>query len=60
MKTLKKTLIILIIHYSLFLYCIDSLIKLQKENYPQVNLEQCKLKLKRKKKIDLFNDKLKY
>ena len=32
--------------------------KLEKENYPQVNLEQCKFRLKKKKDIDLLDDKL--
>ena len=38
--------------------CVDSVIKLEKENYPQVNLEQCKFRLKKKKDIDLFDDQL--
>ena len=38
--------------------CVDFVIKLEKENYPQVNLEQCKFVLKKKKNIDLFNDEL--
>ena len=52
MKSLKKILIILV----LLQFFIDSVIKLEKENYPQVNLEQCKFRLKKKKNIDLFND----
>ena len=36
--------------------CVDSVIKLEKENYPQVNLEQCKFKLK--KDTYLFDDEL--
>ena len=51
-KSLKKILIILV----LLQFFIDSVIKLEKENYPQVNLEQCKFRLKKKKNIDLFND----
>ena len=31
--------------------CVDSVIKLEKENYPQVNLEQCKFRLKKKKTL---------
>ena len=31
---------------------------MEKENYPQVNLEQCKVRLKKKKDIDLFVDEL--
>ena len=38
--------------------CVDSVIKLKKENYVQVNLEQCKFRLKKKRNIDLFDDKL--
>ena len=38
--------------------CIDSVIKLEKENYPEVNLEQSKFWLKKKKDIDLFDDEL--
>ena len=46
-------------HYScITAICIDSLIKLAKENYAQVNLEQCKFKLKKNRNIDLFDDKL--
>ena len=52
MKSLKKILIVLV----LLQFFIDSVIKLEKENYPQVNLEQCKFRLKKKKNIDLFND----
>ena len=47
----------------IFIVCIaaisvDSVIKLEKENYPQVNLEQCKFRLKKKKDIDLFDNEL--
>ena len=38
--------------------CINSAIKVEGENYPQVNLEQCKFGLKKKKEIDLFYDEL--
>ena len=38
--------------------CVDSVIKLEKESYPQVNLEQCKFRLKKKKDIDLFDGEL--
>ena len=31
----------------------------EKGNHPQVNLEQCKLRLKKKKDIVLFDDELK-
>ena len=44
-------------HYScITAICVDSVIKLEKENHPQVNLEQCKFRLKTKKDIDLFDD----
>ena len=46
-------------HYScIAAICIASVIKLERENYPQVNLEQCKFRLKKKKNIDLFDDEL--
>ena len=53
MKSLKKILIILV----LLQFFIDSVRKLEKENYPQVNLEQCKFRLKKKKNIgnNLYN-----
>ena len=40
--------------------CIDSVIKLEKENYPQVNFEQRKFRLKKKKYTDLFDDELEH
>ena len=47
------------IHYScIAAISIDSVIKLSKENYPQVNLEQCKFRFKNNKSIDLFDDEL--
>ena len=33
--------------------------KVRKKHYPQVNLGQCKFRLKKKKDIDLFDNKLK-
>ena len=46
-------------HYScIAAICVDSVIKFEKENYPQLNLEQCKFRLKKKKNIDLFDDEL--
>ena len=39
--------------------CVDSVIKLEKEKYLQVNLEKCEFRQKKKKDIDLFDDKLK-
>ena len=32
--------------------CIDSVSKVDKKNYPQVYLEQCKYKIKRRKPVD--------
>ena len=46
-------------HYScIAAICIDSVIKLEKENYPQVYLVQFKFRLKKKKDIDSFDDEL--
>ena len=48
-------------HYScITAICIDSVIILEKENYPQVNFEQCKFRLKKKKYTDLFDDELEH
>ena len=38
--------------------CIDSVLKLNQENYPQVYLEQCKYKQKKKKLIDFIDAEL--
>ena len=38
--------------------CVNSVIKLEKENYPQVNLEQYKFRLNKRKYIDFFDDEL--
>ena len=35
--------------------CIDSVLKVDKKNYPQVYLEQCKHKIKRRKPIDFID-----
>ena len=32
--------------------CIDSILKVDKKNYPRVYLEQCKYKIKRRKSVD--------
>ena len=34
---------------------IDSILKIDKKNYPQVYLEQCKNKIKRRKMVDFIN-----
>ena len=54
MKFQKKMHIIHVLLQS----CVDFVIKLERENYPQVNLEQCKFSLQKKKNIDLFDDEL--
>ena len=35
--------------------CIDSVSKVEKKNYPQVYLEQCKYKIKRRKSVDFID-----
>ena len=35
--------------------CIDSVVKVDKKNYSQVYLEQCKYKVKRKKPVDFID-----
>ena len=35
--------------------CIHSVLKVDKKNYPQVNLEQCKYKIKRRKLVDFID-----
>ena len=35
--------------------CIDSVLKVDKKNYPQVNLEQCKHKIKKRKPVDVID-----
>ena len=35
--------------------CIDSILKIDKKNYPEVCLEQCKYKIKRRKPLDFIN-----
>ena len=38
--------------------CIDSVLKVDKKNYPQVYLQQCKYKMKKRELISLFDDKV--
>ena len=38
--------------------CIDSVLKVDKKNYPQVYLEQCKDKIKRRKPVDFIDAEL--
>ena len=35
--------------------CIDSVLKVDKKNYPQVYLERCKYKIKRRKPVDFID-----
>ena len=35
--------------------CIDSVLKVENKNYPQVYSEQCKYKLKKRKPIDIID-----
>ena len=35
--------------------CIDSVLRVDKNNYPQVYLEQCKYKIKRRKPVDFID-----
>ena len=35
--------------------CIDCVLKVEKKNYPQVYLEQCKYKLKKRKPVDFID-----
>ena len=35
--------------------CTDSILKLDKKNYPQIHLEQCKYKIKRRKMVDFID-----
>ena len=38
--------------------CIDSILKMDKKNYPRVCLEQCKFKIKRRKMVDFIDTKV--
>ena len=38
--------------------CIDSIMKKDKKNYPQVYLEQCKYKIKKRKLVDFIDAEL--
>ena len=46
-------------HYScIAAICVDCVLKLDWENYPQVYLEQCKYRLKKKKIVDFIDTEL--
>ena len=38
--------------------CIDSILSVDKKNYPQVYLEQCKYKIKKTELVSLINDEV--
>ena len=48
-----------VIHYiCIAAICIDSVLRVDKKNYPQVYLEQCKYKLKKRKPVDFIDDEV--
>ena len=38
--------------------CIDSILRVEKENYPQVYLEQCKYKIKKRELVSFIDDEV--
>ena len=47
------------IHYArISAICIDSVLKVDKENYPQVYLEQCKCKIKKRELVSFIDDEV--
>ena len=38
--------------------CIDSILRTDKKNYPQVYLEQCKYKIKKKELVSIIDDEV--
>ena len=47
------------IHYfSITAICIDSVLRVDKKNYPQVYLEQCKYKKRKRKLVDFIDDEV--
>ena len=38
--------------------CIDSILRVDKKNYPQVYLEQCKYKIKKRELVSLIDDEV--
>ena len=38
--------------------CIDSILRVYKKNYPQVYVEQCKYKMKKRKLVDFIDDEV--
>ena len=46
-------------HYvSIAAICIDSVLRIDKKNYRQVYLEQCKYKMKKRKLVDFIDDEV--
>ena len=47
------------IHYvCISAICIDSVLRINKKNYPQVYLEQCKYKIKKRELVHFIDDKV--
>ena len=47
------------IHYiCIAAICIDSVLRVDKKNYPQVYLEQCKYKTRKRKLVDVIDDEV--
>ena len=47
------------IHYVyIAVICINSVLEVDKKNYPQVYLEQCKYKLRKRKLLDFVDDEV--
>ena len=38
--------------------CIDSVLRVDKKNYPQVYVEQCKYKMRKRKLVDFIDDEV--
>ena len=54
MKSLKKESIM----FFFSAICIDSVLKADKKNYPQVYLEQCKYKIKKRELVSFIDDEV--
>ena len=47
------------VHYAcISAICIDSVLKVNKQNYPQVCLEQCKYKIKKRELVSFIDDEV--
>ena len=49
-----------IITFFIAAICIDSMLNVDKESYPQVYLEQCKCKIKKRKLVDFIDAEVNY